>query len=145
MDFSLPQIWLIVGLVMLVVELISVLLVFVFFSIGALVTALLASIGVLPTIELQILTFSAVSLLSMILLRKHAKRLLEKQGKHNEYSEFVGQTAMVVKDIAQGKEGKIYYRGAEWKAVSNQDLLISAGSKVEIVEAKGIVLVVQES
>ncbi len=130
---------------MLVVELISVLLVFVFFSIGALVTALLASIGVLPTIELQILTFSAVSLLSMILLRKHAKRLLEKQGKHNEYSEFVGQTAMVVKDIAQGKEGKIYYRGAEWKAVSNQDLLISAGSKVEIVEAKGIVLVVQES
>lgn len=145
MDFSLPQIWLIVGLVMLVVELISVLLVFVFFSIGALATALLASIGVLPTIELQILTFSAISLLSMMLLRKKGKRLLEKQGKHNEYSEFVGETAMVVTDIPQGMEGKIYYRGAEWKAVSNQDQLISAGSKVEIVETQGIVLVVQES
>ncbi len=145
MDFSLPQIWLIVGLIMLVVELISVLLVFIFFSIGALVTALLAGVGVLPNIELQIITFSVISLLSMILLRKHAKKLLEKQGKHNEYNEFVGETAMVVKDITQGKEGKIYYRGAEWKAVSNHNHPISAGSKVEIIKTDGIVLIVQES
>ena len=48
MDLSLPQIWLIIGLVMLFVELISVVLVFVFFAIGALVTALLAAMGIIP-------------------------------------------------------------------------------------------------
>ncbi len=145
MDFSLPQIWLIVGLVMLVIELISVLLVFIFFSIGALVTALLASLGVLPNLELQIISFSVLSLLSMVLLRKHAKQLLEKRGKNSEYTEFVGETAMVIKDILPNTEGKIYYRGAEWKAVSLTEETITAGSKVEIIETQGIVLVVQES
>ncbi len=73
MDLSLPQIWLIVGLIMLLAELISVLLVFVFFAIGALLTALLASIGLLSSVETQIIAFSVISLVSLFILRKHAK------------------------------------------------------------------------
>ncbi|CAG5005823.1 hypothetical protein DYBT9275_03661 [Dyadobacter sp. CECT 9275] len=145
MDLSLPQIWLIIGLIMLVIELVSVLLVFVFFSVGALATALLASLGILQGIEMQILSFSAISLISMIALRKHARRLLGNRGKHHEYNEFVGETAMVVKDIPASHEGKIYYRGAEWKATSSDQTPISAGSKVVIVKTEGIVLVVEES
>ncbi|PWJ60527.1 membrane protein implicated in regulation of membrane protease activity [Dyadobacter jejuensis] len=144
-DLSLPQIWLIVGLIMLVLELISVVLVFVFFSIGALLTALLAILGILPGIEIQIVAFSVISLSSMLLLRKHARRLLGGKGKQHEYSEFVGETAMVIKDIDGGKEGKIYYRGAEWIALSSNKTPISAGSKVKIIEARGIVLIVVES
>ena len=63
MDLSLPQIWLIVGLIMLLAELVSVLLVFVFFAIGALLTALLASVGILTSVEAQLIAFSAISLL----------------------------------------------------------------------------------
>jgi membrane protein implicated in regulation of membrane protease activity len=145
MDLSLPQIWLIVGLVMLLLELISVLLVFVFFAIGALSTALLASVGILPTIESQLIAFSIISLLSMLVLRKHAKRLLDSRGKQYEYNEFVGETALVIRDIPDTGYGKIYYRGAEWKAVSMSSRLITAGSKVVIREADGIVLIVEES
>ncbi|WP_025764978.1 NfeD family protein [Dyadobacter tibetensis] len=145
MDLSLPQIWLIIGLIMLVLELISVLLVFVFFSVGALATALLAWVGLLPTLEWQILAFSAISILSMLLLRKQARNLLERKGKQYEYNEFVGETAMVIKDIESDKQGKIYYRGAEWRAIAEDNKPIAAGSKVEIVETKGITLVVKES
>ena len=145
MDLSLPQIWLIIGLIMLVIELVSVLLVFVFFSIGALATALLASMGILQGIEMQILAFSGISLISMLLLRKHARRLLENRGKQSEYNEFVGETAMVIKDIPAANEGKIYYRGAEWKATSSDHTPIIAGSKVVIVKTEGIVLIVEES
>lgn len=145
MDLSLPQIWLIIGLIMLLAELISVLLVFIFFAIGALLTALLAGVGLLPSIELQIVAFSAISLFSLIVLRKQARILMNNRGKQNEYSEFVGETAMVIKDITTNEGGKIYYRGAEWKAISFNHKPIGAGSKVVITKTDGIVLVVEES
>ena len=144
MDLSLPQIWLIVGLIMLIAELVSVLLVFVFFAIGALFTSLFAAVGLLETTESQIIAFSAISIVSMLVLRKHARRLLDRKGA-DEYNEFVGETAMVIKDIPAEGEGKIYYRGAEWKANSGNHLQIAAGSKVVIKKTDGIVLIVEES
>jgi inner membrane protein len=145
MDLSFPQIWLIVGLIMLVAELLSVFLVFVFFAVGACVTALLAATGVLTSPEWQMVVFCIVSLLALIVFRKNARRLLDSRGKSFEYNEFVGETALVVKDIPNLGEGKIYYRGAEWKAVSQHRSEIVAGSKVVITRTDGIVLVVEES
>ncbi len=145
MDLSLPQIWLIIGLLMLVLELVSVVLVFVFFAAGALVTALLASIGLLPDLNTQLFAFSLISVLALVLLRKHAKNLLKQRGNQTEYSEFAGETAMVVRDIPALGEGKIYYRGAEWSAVSAARLPIEAGSKVIIRQSEGIKLVVEEA
>jgi inner membrane protein len=144
MDLSLPQIWLIVGLVMLLAELVSVLLVFVFFAAGALLTSLLTVIGLLPTTESQILAFSAISLISLLILRKHARKLLERRTTP-EYSEFTGETAMVIRDIPGNGEGRIYYRGAEWKAIAENHQNIPAGSKVVIKKTDGIILIVEES
>ncbi|OJV13270.1 MAG: hypothetical protein BGO21_15195 [Dyadobacter sp. 50-39] len=144
MDLTLPQIWLIVGLVMLLAELVSVMLVFIFFAVGALLTSLLTSIGLLPSTESQILAFSAISLVSLLVLRKHARKLLERRSTA-EYSEFTGETAMVIRDIPGNGEGRIYYRGAEWKAVSENHQNIPAGSKVVIKKTEGIVLIVEES
>ncbi len=145
MDLSLPQIWLIVGLLMLVLELVSVVLVFVFFAAGALITALLASVGILPDLNTQLFAFSLISVLTLILLRKHTKNLLRQRGSHTEYNEFAGETAMVVRDIPALGEGKIYYRGAEWSAISAAHLPIEAGSKVIIRQSEGIKLIVEEA
>ena len=145
MELSLPQIWLIVGLLMLVAELISVALVFVFFAAGALITALLASLGLLLDLNIQLFAFSIISVLSLVLLRKNARRLLATRGKHTEYSEYAGETAMVVKDIPSTGEGRIYYRGAEWIALSATNSLIEAGSKVIIRSTDGIKLIVEET
>lgn len=130
---------------MLLAELVSVVLVFVFFAIGALLTALLASLGIITSPEIQLISFSAISLLSLYLLRRHAKKLLDNRGKQFEYNEFVGETALVIRDIPVNGEGKIYYRGAEWKAVSLNNNFITAGSKVVIIRTNGIILVVEES
>lgn len=145
MELSLPQIWLIVGLLMLLAELVSVALVFIFFSVGALLTALLAWIGVIPSLEMQLLAFSVISVLALILTRKQAKSLLKRRGKHTEYNEYAGETAMVIKDIPATGEGKIYYRGAEWIALSIKNIPIEAGSKVVIRKTDGIKLLVDES
>lgn len=145
MDLTLPQIWLIVGLLMLVAELVSVVLVFVFFAAGALITALLASLGLLPSLDSQLLAFSVISVLTLVLLRKQARRLLDRRDTQTEYNEYAGETAMVIKDIPATGEGKIYYRGAEWIARSATHAPIEAGSKVIIRKTDGIKLIVEET
>jgi len=130
---------------MLVAELVSVVLVFVFFAAGALITALLASVGLLPDLNSQLFAFSLISVLSMFLLRKQAQTLLHRRGKHAEYNEYAGETAMVIKDIPANGEGKIYYRGAEWIARSATHIPIDAGSKVIIRTTDGIKLIVEEA
>ncbi len=145
MDLSLPQIWLIVGLVMLLAELVSVTLVFIFFAVGAFATALLAILGIVNEPDTQIMCFSVISFLSLILLRKQAKLLFFKGGKSPEYNEFIGETAMVIREIPQGGEGKIFYRGAEWIATSSHHQAIEAGSKVIIRNTDGIKLIVDEA
>ncbi|TDB58687.1 NfeD family protein [Arundinibacter roseus] len=145
MDLTLPQIWLIIGLLMLFAELLSVALVFVFFAVGALLTALLASIGILPDLNAQLLAFSVISVLSLLLFRKQARHLLDRRKRTDEYNEYSGETAMVIKDIPPTGEGKIYYRGAEWIALSARHSLIEAGSKVIIRKTDGIKLIVEET
>ncbi len=130
---------------MLVAELVSVALVFVFFAAGALITALLASVGVLPDLNTQLFAFSLISVLALVFLRKQAKNLLSRRKNQVEYNEYAGETAMVVKDIPASGEGKIYYRGAEWIALSATHSLIEAGSKVIIRETDGIKLIVEET
>ena len=144
MDFSPPQIWLIAGLLMLFAELASVTLLFIFFAVGALATALLTYLGLLPSVTAQVLTFSLISLLSLYLFRKEAKRLLNRP-KNKEYNEYVGETAMGVQDIPAQGEGKIFYRGAEWIALSGSKQPILAGSKVVIQATSGIRLIVEET
>jgi membrane protein implicated in regulation of membrane protease activity len=51
----------------------------------------------------------------------------------------------VISDIPAHGEGRIFYRGAEWMAVSNNNVPIEAGSKVTIVKADGIKLLVEEA
>ncbi len=145
MDFlSLPQIWLIVGLLMLFAELMSVALVFVFFAIAAFVTALLAATGLVGSWEYQLFLFSALSVIATLALRKPVRQWVNKS-KQKEYNEYTGETAMVISDIPAHGEGRIFYRGAEWMAISARNVRIEAGSKVIIVKADGIRLLVEEA
>ena len=143
-SLSLPQIWLIFGLLMLFAELISVALVFVFFSIAAFITSLLAATGLVTSWEYQIIIFSVITVASTVLLRKSAKEWVNRS-KEKEYTEYTGETAMVISDIPAQGEGRIFYRGAEWMAISYRNVPIEAGSKVVIVKADGIKLLVEEA
>jgi hypothetical protein len=130
---------------MLLAELVSVTLVFVFIALGALITALLTWLGIIDSWILQLVAFSASSLLSMLLLRQRAKQWVNKSGSEGEYNEYSGESAMVIKDIPPLGEGRIFYRGTEWIAKSAHGTPISAGSKVLIERAEGIKLFVIET
>jgi membrane protein implicated in regulation of membrane protease activity len=108
-------------------------------------TALLAALGIAPDLDSQLIAFSLTSLLSLLFFRKRARQLLDSRGKSQEYNEYAGETAMVIKDIPATGEGRIFYRGAEWTAISANHSPIEAGSKVVIRRTEGIKLIVEES
>ena len=143
MEISPTQIWIIIGAAMLIAELLSVSFVFAFLSLGALVTAILTWIGVLPAISEQLLCFSIVSVVSLFGLRKPLKALI-KRDKSLEYTEYVGDKATVVKAIPVHGEGRIFYRGTEWIAIAKDGQEIHKGKQVIIKELDGIKLIVSE-
>ncbi|MFZ3073266.1 MAG: NfeD family protein [Thermodesulfobacteriota bacterium] len=134
--------WAILGAILFVVELSTFTFIFSFFGIGAFVTALLTWLGVTPTISAQLAAFSASSIITLVLFRKSAKRLLA--GGSDLAPEFAGWKVKVTKDIPPGNEGAVDYRGSEWIAFSDSTETIAAGEQVEILGIEGTRLKVKK-
>ncbi len=104
-------IWAILGVVLIIAELMSMGFVLVFFSLGALLTALLVYLGLLPGFYVPIFVFSGTSIVMMLLTRSLLKRLFA--GHKDRDPEYLGQTVLVVKDIAAEGEGAVSWWGSE--------------------------------
>ena len=129
-------IWAIIGVVLIIIELMSVTFVFAFFGAGALIVSLTTWIGLTPGLNGQIGVFSVSSLLMMLALRATARRLFF--GSHDTPPDDKGQKVKVVRAIPAGGEGAMSYRGSERIAFSESREGIHAGSTVEIVSLHGI-------
>lgn len=114
-----------------------------FLGAGALLTATLLWMGVPMNSTAQWLTFSAVSTLGVLLLRK---KLMQWFGPSTEerFEEHKGQTVMVIEDVAPGKTGKIKYRGTEWQSATLEDDTIQAGENALITHLDGIVVYIRK-
>jgi membrane protein implicated in regulation of membrane protease activity len=129
-------VWAIIGVVLIIIELVSVTFVIAFFGVGALIVSLTAWAGITPALNSQFAVFSVSSLLMMFALRKTAKKLFF--GSHDIPPDYKGQKVKVVKAIPVGGEGAISYRGSEWIAFSESADTIREGSTVEIISLDGI-------
>ncbi len=135
-----PEIWAIIGLVLIVLDMLTYTFVFFFFGISALLTALISWTGLVKSLSWQLVFFSAFSLVSLVVFRKWAKQAFGKNKGAAEYSDLVGQTAYVAVKIPAGGEGKVSFRGSDWLAHSASGGEIEQGAKVVIEEVEGIKL-----
>ncbi len=136
------QFWFVLGIIFLIAEVLTVTFYFLFFGIGALITALAMKLGLVESLWAQFLLFSMVSVIATIAFRKLAIGWFNKKGKTPAYQgDFVGERATVVKLIQPSQPGKVSYRGTEWTAESVEQLL--PGTPVVIKEVRGMVLVVE--
>lgn len=147
MDWLTPLAWFIIALVLMLLELAVPGVLLVFFGIGALVTSLLSWIGVLEGTTAELLVFLFVSVVSLLLLRKKMQKTFRGKSKavldpEAELEEFVGKTARVIEAIdPKAQSGKVDFRGAHWEALA--DVPIAAGTAVEIISRKNLVLFVK--
>ena len=133
-------IWFVIGLVLLLAEIAMPGLLVIFFGFGAWVVALLVAIIDL-SLNVQLIIFLVVSLLSLGLLRRRLKGWFDSKwvnGKNLDdvMNEYMGKKVKVTRAIPLDGKGKVEFNGTNWDAES--DVPIEEGKTVEIVEKNNI-------
>jgi len=126
--------WAICGVLCALVELAAPLMVLIFFAFGAWAAAVAAGLGY--GLDWQIGTFIAVSILSLMLLRKHAKAFFSgraKSGADEGAHPMAGRSGVVSKIITPLELGEIHIGGSFWRATA--DKLVDCGEQVRVLNA----------
>lgn len=143
---SLALIWILIGIILILSELLLTSVVAVFLGIGAIVTGLLLHWAVIDYIAIQFAIFGIVSGLSLMLARGRIKHWFtgytadQDEGKPN-FQRDIGARVTVVKEFKHGA-GRVSLNGVQWDAFSEDDLLV--GDTAWVVANEGIQLTVQK-
>jgi len=137
-----PVYWLILGVGLLILEVMTPGLISLFFGMAALTVALIA--WVFPFSQtLQWLFFSVFSVAYILLLRKTLKKVFngDKEVSDRVNDEFTGRLAVVVDVIAPTKPGRVEFNGSTWTAEADAEL--QRDQAVRILSKKNLTLKVE--
>ena len=136
------QIWAVIAIICLILELSSGDFFIICFSIGAIGAAIDA--GLLDnSITAQVITFVVVSLVALLYVRPAAKRWLHK-GEDKRVSNadaLLGRTGKVTEAIKTGDSGYVQIDGDLWKAVSDTE--IGVGTSVRVIGRESTIITVE--
>jgi len=131
-------IWILVGIALLVVEMVTPGGLFaLFFGAGAIVTGGLAALGFGPV--LQWIAFTVVSLVLVGTLRKPIQEWLARRGGPT-VAEFVGEEAVLLEDVAAGATGRAELRGTPWSVRIASGIPLKAGQRCKVERVEGLTL-----
>ena len=137
--------WLVLGLLLLVGEMLMPTDFFIFFfGIGAVATALTTAVGLTTDPLSQAIAFFVVSLVSLASLRNWLRGLLHKDTPKREVDSLVGAIATAVDPIPASGVGKVMLRGSPWNARNINNAEIAKAARVRVEKVDGITLVVRE-
>lgn len=135
-------IWLFLGALLMLAELVSPGFVIFFFGLGA--TTVAACKWLLPSLPIswQLALFSVFSIVYLVLLRRWIKGVFmgETESSQQLQSEYVGRIGKVVAATSADVPGRIVVGDAEWSAVSEQP--IPEGTTVKVVQQKNLTFTV---
>lgn len=135
-------VWLVIVAVMLVIEIFTLGLTTIWFSIGAVAAAIASGVG--APLWLQVLLFCVVSVAIMLLVRPFAMKVMNNDRMKTNIEEIVGLHAEVIVDIDNQKEqGLVRLRGVEWMARSVDGNKIAVGEVVTVEAIAGVKLMVR--
>ena len=137
------QIWAIVAVVCLILELSSGDFFIICFSIGAVFAVIGAAVGL--NIYWQLALFAIFSLLSVLFVRPVALRYLHKNepNKPSNADALLGRTGRVTEAIKPEQNGYVKIDGDMWRAVSTSPIEIPAGTTVRVVGRKSTIITVE--
>lgn len=134
-------IWLLVGLVLFVVELLTpggfYLL---FFGVGAIGVGLLARFGLAGPQWVEWLLFSVISIAALLLFRRPLLTRFRLSVSDKDIDSLVGETAMALEDIAADGIGKAEMRGTAWSARNVGGNPVKRGQRCKVERIEGLML-----
>ncbi len=132
--------WLAGGFVLLVAELVTPSGFFImFFGIGAILTGAAASVGVVTSPVIQWLTFTVISVLSLLLFRGKIQAQVEPNARPPVDS-LVGEIAFPVESMPPGAVGRVALRGSNWEARNEGDTALGANQRCRVTRVSGLQL-----
>ncbi len=134
--------WLIVGIALLLMELLTPGGFFIiFFGIGAIIVGLLTSAGAAGPIWMQWLLFTGFSLVSLALFRRPLLRWMRaREGEKAPVDAIVGQVAILQEDLPPGGVAKAELRGTAWTARSRGSAPLARGQRCRVETVDGLTL-----
>lgn len=135
------QIWAVIAIICLILELSSGDFFIICFSIGAVFAIISAVCGL--SIYWQIFIFAIFSLLSVIFIRPIALRYLHKNdpNRASNADALLGRTGKVTEAIKAGDSGYVQIDGDLWKAVSDTE--IGVGTSVRVIGRESTIIMVE--
>jgi membrane protein implicated in regulation of membrane protease activity len=139
-----PVIWFLIGFAFLLLEFVVPGLILFFFAVGAWFVAILC-LFFDPSINIQLVVFLSVAILTILFFRKWATNLLWSKKHSTELmeDEFLGKTAIAESYIGPGQNGKVNFKGTNWDAFSED--IIQNGENVIIIGNDSILLIVKST
>ena len=137
------QMWAVIAVVCLILELTAGDFFIICFSIGAVFAAIMAAVG--GGIYLQLLMFAVFTLISLFWFRPFAQRYLHK-GEDNRVSNadaLLGRQGRVVETVKADGFGRVQIDGDIWKAVTNETADIPEGRNVRVVGRESTIITVE--
>ena len=137
------QVWAIIAIVCLILELSSGDFFIICFSIGAVFAVISEVCGL--SIYWQIFIFAIFSLLSVLFVRPVALRYLHKNdpNKPSNADALLGRTGKVTEPISAGQSGYVQIDGDMWKAVSKSESDIPVGTTVRVIGRESTIITVE--
>lgn len=140
---NLWQLWALVVIVCLILEITSGDFFILCFFIGALVSAVIAAVGGSFAVQLEI--FAVVSVLSLFFIRPRLVKLLH--GKRRERlsnaDALIGRVGKVSEAIESNGYGRVAIDGDDWKAVTADGSYVPLGQNVRVVGRESIIITVE--
>ena len=135
------QIWAVIAIICLILELSSGDFFIICFSIGAVFAIISAVCGL--SIYWQIFIFAIFSLLSVIFIRPIALRYLHKNdpNRASNADALLGRTGKVTEAIKTGDSGYVQIDGDLWRAVSDTE--IGVGTSVRVIGRESTIITVE--
>ena len=138
------QLWAIIAIACLILELSSGDFFIICFSIGAVFAVVGAALGL--GIYWQIFIFAIFSLASVLFVRPVALRWLHKNepNKPSNADALLGRTGRVTETIQAGGNGYVQIDGDMWKAVSSSTIDIPEGTTVRVIGRESTIITVEQ-
>ena len=137
------QLWAVVAVVCLILEMMAGDFFIICFSIGSLFAALVAAMG--GGIYLQLTAFAIFTLVCLFWLRPFAKRYLHRgeDVRISNADALLGRKGRVVETVKAGGYGRVQIDGDVWKAVTTGERDIPEGTTVIVTDRASTIITVE--
>lgn len=139
---SWPIIWIVIAIVLAIIEIATMGLTTIWFTVGALVALIAAWLNLHYIV--QIVLFFVSSIVFLLLTRPLVVKYLKIGSVKTNVDSLIGKCGIVVADISEHQYGQVKINGQIWTARAAGDDHIASNQEVIVTSIEGVKLVVSQ-